>query len=269
MATTIAANAWVDPRAEIDEDVEIGPFSMIGAGVRIGRGTKLYNHVTLIGSVTLGRDNVLFPNVVIGAEPQDVSYEGGDTRVEIADGNTFREGVTINRASEKEEGVTRIGSHNFLMANCHVAHDCQLGDHIMIANGSLLAGHVHVHSHAAVSGGCGIHQFVTLGSYSFLGSLSRALHDLPPFMLCEGIPARPRCINIVALKRNNFTREQVDPLAAAHKLLYRSKVGLAHAREILKANGNLTAEVEQLCAFVEGQHVGRHGRGREGLRSAA
>ena len=269
MATTIAANAWVDPRAEIDEDVEIGPFCTIGPGARIGRGTRLLNHVTLMGSVTLGRDNVLFPNVVIGAEPQDVSYEGSDTRVEIGDGNTFREGVTVNRASEKEDGITRIGSRNFLMANCHVAHDCKLGDHIQIANGTLLAGHVHVHDHASISGGCGIHQFVTIGSYSFLGSISRALHDLPPFMLCEGIPAQPRCINIVALKRNDFTRDRIDPLAAAHKLLYRAKVGLAQARDVLAANDQMSPDVIDLLTFIEGQHQGRHGRGRDALRRAA
>lgn len=268
MATTIAANAWVDPRAELDQDVVIGPFCMIGAGARIGRGTKLYNNVTLMGNVTLGCDNVLFPNVVVGAEPQDVSYEGGDTRVEIGDANTLREGVTVNRASEKEDGVTRIGSHNFLMANCHVAHDCKLGSHILIANGSLLAGHVHVHDFAAISGGVGVHQFVTIGSYSFISALSRALHDVPPFMLVEGIPARPRCINIVALKRNDFTADRVELIAAAHRLLYRSKVGLNHAREILRANNQLSPDVEQLLAFIEGQQVGKHGRGREVRRAA-
>ncbi|RIK85614.1 MAG: acyl-ACP--UDP-N-acetylglucosamine O-acyltransferase [Planctomycetota bacterium] len=268
MATTIAANAWVDPRAELDEDVVIGPFCMIGAGVRIGRGTRLYNHVTLMGHVSLGSDNVLFPNVVVGAEPQDVSYQGSETRVEIGNGNTFREGVTVNRASEKEDGVTRIGSHNFLMANCHVAHDCKVGDHVLIANGTLLAGHVHVHDHAAISGGVGIHQFVTVGSYSFIGSLSRALHDVPPFMLVEGIPARPRCINIVALKRNNFSAERIELIAAAHRLLYRSKVGLNHAREILRTNNQFSADIEQLLAFIEGQQVGKHGRGREVRRAA-
>jgi UDP-N-acetylglucosamine acyltransferase len=221
-----------------------------------------------MGNVTLGADNVLFPNVVIGADPQDISYQGSDTRVEIGDANTFREGVTVNRASEKEDGVTRIGSHNFVMANCHVAHDCKLGDHILIANGSLLAGHVHIHDHAAISGGCGIHQFVTIGSYAFVGSLSRALHDVPPFMLVEGIPARPRCINIVALKRNDFSTGRIETLAAAHRLLYRSKVGLAHAREILAANDQLSADVEQLLAFIEGQQGGRHGRGRETRRAA-
>src|SRR5262245_19544289 len=268
MATSIAANAWVDPRAELDEEVEIGPFCMIGAGVQVGRGTKLLNNVTLMGNVTLGVDNVLFPNVVIGADPQDVSYRGSDTRVEIGDGNTLREGVTVNRGSEKEDGVTLVGSHNFLMGNCHVAHDCKLGDHILIANGSLLAGHVHVHDHAAISGGCGIHQFVTVGSYAFISALSRALHDVPPYMLVEGIPARPRCINIVALKRNQFTPDRVETLAAAHRLLYRSKVGLTHAREILTANDQLSADVLNLLSFIEGQQEGKHGRGRE-VRKAA
>lgn len=268
MATSIAANAWVDPRAEIDEEVVVGPFCTIGAGARIGRGTRLINSVTLMGDVTLGRDNVLFPNVVIGAEPQDISYRGSDTRVEIGDGNTFREGVTVNRASEKEDGVTRIGDHNFLMGNCHVAHDCKLGSHILIANGSLLAGHVHVHDHASISGGVAVHQFVTIGSYCFVSALSRALHDVPPYMLVEGIPARPRCINIVALKRNDFSPERIEPIASAHRLLYRSKVGLNHAREILRANDQLTTDVESLLAFIEGQHVGKHGRGREVRRAA-
>lgn len=269
MATSIAANAWVDPRAELDEEVEIGPFCMIGPGARVGRGTRLLNNVTLMGNVTLGVDNVLFPNVVIGADPQDISYRGSDTRVEIGDCNTFREGVTVNRASEKEDGVTSIGSHNFLMGNCHVAHDCKVGSHILIANGSLLAGHVHVHDHAAISGGCGIHQFVTIGSYAFISALSRALHDVPPFMLVEGIPARPRCINIVALKRNNFDADRVETLAAAHRLLYRSKVGLTHAREILAANNQLSEDVQGLLAFIEGQQGGKHGRGREVRRAAA
>jgi UDP-N-acetylglucosamine acyltransferase len=149
-----------------------------------------------------------------------------------------------------------------------VAHDCRIGDHVLIANGSLLAGHVHIHDHAAISGGCGIHQFVTIGSYSFVGALSRALHDVPPYMLVEGIPARPRCINIVALKRNEFPADRVEMLAAAHRLLYRSKVGLSHAREILRANNQLSADVEHLLSFIEGQQEGKHGRGRE-VRKAA
>ena len=268
MATSIAANAWIDPRAEIDEDVEIGPFCTVGAGAKIGSGTRLLNNVTLMGNVTIGQNNVLYPNVVVGGEPQDLSYQGTDTRVEIGDGNTLREGVTVNRASEKEEGVTRVGNNNFLMGNVHIAHDCKLGSQIVIANGTLLAGHVHVQDHASISGGCSIHHYVTIGSYCFLAALSRALHDVPPYMLVEGIAAKPRCINIVALKRNDFSTEAIDSLAVANRLLYRSKVGLVHAREILASKDQLTPEVENLLNFVEGQSEGKHGRGRE-LRRAA
>ena len=268
MTARIAENASVDPRAEIDSDVEIGPFSTIGPDVRIGSGTRLLNGVTVIGRVTIGRDNVIYPNVVIGGEPQDISYAGSDTQVIIGDGNTIREGVTINRGSEKEDGITRIGDKNFLMACCHVAHDCKLGSHIIMANGALLGGHVHVDDYASLSGAVAVHHYTTIGSYSFVGGLSRVLHDCPPFMLCEGSPARPRCINIVALKRHDFSAHVIDSLAEAHRLIYRGKVGVDPAREILRGNGQLLPQVNQLLAFIEGQQVGRHGRGREMRRAA-
>lgn len=269
MATSIATTAWVDPRAQIDEDVEIGPFSVIGPHVSIGRGTRLVSGVTLMGHVEIGRDNVLYPNSVIGGEPQDISYSGSPTKVILGDHNIVREGVTINRATEKEDGITRIGDHNFLMANAHVAHDCKLGSHIIIANGSLLGGHVHVDDHASISGGVAVHHYSTIGSFSFIGGLSRVLHDVPPFMLSEGSPARPRCINIVALKRNDFTAHVIDALAEAHRLLYRSKIGLDAAREVLRGNDRLVPQVNQLLSFIEGQQEGRHGRGREIRRAAA
>ena len=158
-----------------------------------------------MGNVTIGCRNHLYPGVVIGGEPQDISYRGADTKVVIGDDNIIRECVTINRATEKEDGVTRVGNHNFLMACCHVAHDCQLGDHIIIANGTLLGGHVHVHDHASLSGAVAVHHFATIGSYSFVAGVSAVRHDVPPYMLVEGYPARPRCINAVGLKRNNFS----------------------------------------------------------------
>ena len=268
MATRIAPLACVDPAAEIDEDVEIGPFTVVGPNVRIARGTRLMSCVNILGRVTIGRDNIIYPNVVIGGEPQDISYAGSDTQVIIGDGNTIREGVTINRGSEKEDGITRIGSKNFLMACCHVAHDCKLGSHIIMANGSLLGGHVHVDDYASISGAVAVHHYTTIGSYSFIGGLSRVLHDVPPFMLCEGAPARPRCINIVALKRHEFSSHVIDCLAEAHRLLYRAKVGLDPAREILRGNGQLVPQVNELLTFIEGQQEGRHGRGREARRAA-
>jgi UDP-N-acetylglucosamine acyltransferase len=268
MAIHVADNAAIDPRAEIDDDVEIGPYCVIGPHCRIGRGTRLENHVTLMGRVTLGQYNHIFPNVVIGGHPQDISYRGSDTSVVIGSHNIIREGVTINRASEKEDGVTALGDHNFLMACCHVAHDCKLGNRVIIANGTLLGGHVHIHDHASLSGGVGVHHYATIGSYSFVGGLSRVLHDVPPYMLVEGSPARARCINVVALKRNQFSAETIHCLAEAHRLLFRAKVGLDHAREILRGNDQLVPHVTALLSFIQNQQEGRHGRARERRRAA-
>lgn len=268
MSIKIAANAWVDPKAEIDSDVEIGPFCVVSAGARIAAGTRLINSVTIMGRVDIGRNNVIYPGCVIGGEPQDISYGGTETLVEIGDGNVIREGVTINRASEKEDGVTRLGSKNFLMACAHVAHDCKVGDHVIIANGSMLGGHVHVEDRASISGGVAVHHYATIGGYSFVGGVSRVLHDAPPFMLLEGSPARPRCINIVALKRNGFDAKEIDCLAEAHRLLYRSKVGVQAAKEILGNADRITPGVARLFDFIGGQAEGRHGRGRD-LRRAA
>ncbi len=268
MATYISAHASVDPRASIDDDVEIGPFCVVGPHVHIGRGTRLENNVTLMGRVTLGQYNHLYPGVVIGGEPQDISYSGADTQVIIGDHNVIRECVTINRGSEKEDGITAIGDHNFLMACCHVAHDCKLGSHIILTNAVLLGGHVHIHDHATLSGGVAVHHFATIGSYSFVAGLSAVRHDVPPYMLVEGYPARPRCINVVALKRNNFPPHVIDSLAEAHRLLYRARVGLENAREILRNNGHLCPQVNYLLNFVQEQHEGKHGRGRERRRAA-
>ena len=268
MATYVADNVYIDPRAEIDDEVEIGPFCVIGPRVRIGRGTRLENNVTVMENVTIGDFNHIYPGAVLGGAPQDISYCGTDTKVVIGNHNVIRECVTINRATEKEDGVTSLGDHNFLMACSHVAHDCRLGNHIILTNGVLLGGHVHVHDYASLSGGAAVHHFATIGYYSFVAGLSGVRHDVPPYMLVEGVPARPRCINVVALKRNNFSGEVIDCLAEAHRLLYRAKMGLEHAREILRSNGQLVPDVQHLLEFVDDQHQGRHGRGRERRRAA-
>ncbi len=268
MATFVADNVAIDPRAEIDVDVEIGPFCVIGPHVRIGRGTRLESNVTLMGHVSIGQNNHIYPGVVIGGEPQDISYKGSDTQVILGDNNIIREGVTINRASEKEDGVTSLGNNNFLMACSHVAHDCKLGNRIILANGVLLGGHVHVHDHASLSGGAAVHHFATIGSFSFVSGLSRVLHDVPPFMLVDGHPSRPRCINVVALKRHDITSEVIHCLAEAHRLIYRAKVGLDHAREILRGNDHLVPQVNELLSFIQTQQEGRHGRARERRRAA-
>jgi UDP-N-acetylglucosamine acyltransferase len=268
MGTRIAPTAVVDPQAEIETDVEIGPFCVVGPEVTIGRGTQLVSHVTLMGQVTLGQHNRLYPGVVVGGEPQDLTYRGEPTKVVVGDYNVIRESVTINRGTRKEEGLTSIGDHCYLMAGCHIAHDCRLGDRIVMANATLLGGHVHVHDDATFSGAVAVHHFASIGSFSFISGLSRVLHDVPPFMLVEGSPARPRCVNIVALKRNQFPDDIIQALSEAHRLLYRAKVGLDHAREILRGNGMLVPTVNHLLSFVQIQHEGRHGRGRERRRAA-
>jgi UDP-N-acetylglucosamine acyltransferase len=268
MATHVSDMAYVDPRADLDDEVEIGPFCAIGPQVSIGRGTQLLSNVTVLGSVTLGEFNKIYPGAVIGGEPQDLSSRDCDTRVVIGDGNVIRESVTINRGTEKEEGLTTIGNDCYLMACSHVAHDCRVGDRTVIANGTLLAGHVRVHHHATLSANIGVHQFTTIGSYSFVGGLSRVLHDVPPYMLVEGNPSRPRCVNVVALKRNGFPPEYIQALSEAHRLIYRTKVGLDHAREILRTHGKLIPPVNHLLNFIQDQQEGRHGRARE-RRAAA
>lgn len=269
MATTISAMASVDPRAELGEDVEIGPFCFVGPDAKIGDGTRLISHVNVLGRVTMGRDNVVHPFCVIGGEPQDISYKGAPTEVRIGDGNVFRESVTINRATEKEDGITAVGSRCFIMACGHIAHDCKLGDQIIIANGTMLGGHVHVYDHATISGAVAVHHFISIGSYSFVGGLSRVLHDVPPYMLVEGIPTRPRCVNVVALKRNGFSNDVIRALSEAHRLLYRSKVGLDNAREILRTNGSMVPAVNQLLDFIQYQQEGANGRGRDRRRRKA
>jgi UDP-N-acetylglucosamine acyltransferase len=268
MPTYIATSACVDPRAEIDDEVHIGPFCVVGPDVRIGHGTRLIANVTLLGHVAIGHSNQIYPNAVIGGEPQDISYTGSHTRVVIGNHNLIRECVTINRGTEKEEGITSIGDHNFFMACSHVAHDCRLGSHIIMANATLLGGHVHVHDYASLSGAAAVHHYATIGRYSFVAGMSRVLHDVPPYMLVEGTTARPRCVNIVALKRSNFPPHVINSLAEAHRLIYRAKVGLDHAREILRGNEQLVPQVNELLDFIQGQQEGRHGRRRE-LRRAA
>ena len=260
--------AAVDPQAKIAAGANIGPFCVIGPDAEIGRGTILHNNVTVMGKVTIGEHNVIYPNVVIGAEPQDLSFQGSVTQVIIGDRNVFREGVTINRGTEKEDGITSVGDDGFYMAGCHIAHDCRVGSRVVMANGSMLGGHVHIHDQVTISGMVGIHHFTTVGSYSFVGGLSRVLHDVPPFMLVEGIPARPRCVNVVALKRNDFPADHIKALAEAHRLIYRAKVGLEQARELMRGNDGLIPPVNHLLTFVQEQQEGRHGRSRDFRRAA-
>ena len=268
MTSYFADKSMVDPRAKIAPDVQIGPFSVIGPNVTVEEGTKIENNVTICGRVHIGKNNHIYSGAVIGGEPQDLSYRGEDTEVVVGDNNIIRELVTISRGTQKDEAVTTIGNDCYLMAACHVAHDCRIGDRVVIANGTLLGGHVHIHDDATLSGAVVIHHFTTVGSFSFIGGQARVSNDVPPYMLVEGSPARVRCVNVVALKRNDFPAETNRALAEAHKLIYRSKVGVDNAREILRSNGSLVPAVNHLISFIQNQQEGRHGRARERRRAA-
>jgi len=269
MAARIAHNVWIDPTAEIGEDVSIGPFCSIGPRVKIGRGTRLEANVTLMSHVTLGENNHVFPGAVVGGWPQDLSFSGADTWVRIGDGNIIREGVTIHRASEKENMVTEIGSSCFLMAYAHVGHDCYLGDNVVMANNVMLGGHAHIHNNVTIAGGAAVHQFGSIGEFSFVGGNSAVRLDIPPFMLAEGNPARPRCANLVGLRRNGFSEATILQIGRARKLIYRDKVALENARKQMEDSGPLAPEVSQYFDFIEFSRNGVNGRGREALRRKA
>lgn len=272
MPTRISNLAQVDPRARLGDDVEVGPFCVVGPHVEIGSGTRLESHVTIVGHTTIGCRNRFFANCVIGAEPQDVSYLQSATQLEIGDDNLFREGVTVNRGAEKEDHCTRIGNNNMLMANAHVAHNCHIFNRVVLVNGVLLGGHVHVHDGAIISGNSVVHHFSTVGTLAFVSGGCRVPHDLPPYMLAAGNDSPSvRTINIVGLRRAGVAEGTIRVLKAAHRMLFRECRPLAAARERLQEElqGILPFELTNLFDFLELQQRGKQGRAREATRNSA
>ncbi|MGH7128634.1 MAG: acyl-ACP--UDP-N-acetylglucosamine O-acyltransferase [Planctomycetaceae bacterium] len=269
MPTRISPLAEVDPRAELGPDVHIGPFCRVGPQVTIGERTVLDSHVVIVGPVTIGRHNRFAPGAVIGGEPQDKSYRESATRLEIGDRNVFREGVTVNRGAEKEDHVTRIGHDNLLMANSHVAHNCHIYNHVILVNGVLLGGHVHVHDRAIVSGNSVVHHFSTIGTLAFVSGGCRVPHDVPPYMLAAGSD-RPtiKTINVVGMRRSGMSEETIAIIKRAFRRLFREhkKIDEVYAAFHDELEGVFPYELTTLLKFVEQQREGRMGRGREALR---
>ena len=251
--TRIHPTAVVDGKAQIDHDVEIGPYAVIGPEVRIGAGSRIGPHVVLDGRVSLGRGNRIFPGACIGAEPQDLKYNGASTEVVIGDDNAIRECVTINRATHDGE-QTRIGSGNLLMAYSHLGHNCHLGDRIVIANGVAVAGHVVIGDRAVIGGVLGIHQFVHIGTMAMVGGMSRIDRDVPPFSVVEGHPGRVRGLNRIGIKRSGLA--ELDGGAQARQLqqvwadLYRGDAVLAEALKVARQQ-ELLPPAEILVSFLE------------------
>ncbi|HXY05193.1 MAG TPA: acyl-ACP--UDP-N-acetylglucosamine O-acyltransferase [Burkholderiaceae bacterium] len=246
-------SAIIDSKAQLGQDVRVGPFSIVGPRVRLGEGTEIGSHVVLDGNTTIGRNNRIFPFCSIGTIPQDKKYAGEDTQLVIGDGNTIREYCLINAGTLQGGGITRVGSDNWIMGYVHFAHDCLIGSNTIIANGVQLAGHVHVDDWTVIGGTAVVHQFVRLGAHSMCGGASVLVQDLPPFMVCSGYPARPHGIHMEGLKRRNFPAEEIAALRRAYRIVYRENRPLAEALVALEA---LIQELPEaaagpVCRFAE------------------
>jgi UDP-N-acetylglucosamine acyltransferase len=263
----IHPTAIVSPKARVHTEAEVGPYAVIGDDVEIGPGTLLMSHAVVLGPTTMGAGNRVFPNAVLGADPQDMKYRGGRTTLAVGDRNVFREGVTVNRGTETGGGITRVGSDNLLMACSHVAHDCLLADGIVIANGVLLAGHVRVDSHVHLMGLVAVHPFTSIGQHAFVGGYTPVSQDVPPFLIVYGIPPRVRGVNAIGLARHGFSPERIRALKEAHRRLYRSGALREEALLGLEQEHGDQADVRALIDFLKSTDKGKHGRAREALRA--
>jgi UDP-N-acetylglucosamine acyltransferase len=225
----IDARAVVDPAARIDADVYIGPYAVVGADVEIGRGTRIEPHVVIKGRTLIGADNHIFQFASIGDDPQDKKYKGEPTRLVIGDRNTIRECCTINRGTVQDRSVTTVGNDNWIMAYCHIAHDCVVGNHTIFANNASIAGHVHVGDHAILGGFTAIHQFCHVGAHALTSMFSYVSKDIPAYVTASGRPAEPRGINAEGLKRRGFTATQIRNIREAYRTLYRQALKLEEA----------------------------------------
>jgi UDP-N-acetylglucosamine acyltransferase len=242
--------AIIHPNARLADDVEVGAYSIIGEHVEIGAGTWIGPHVVVEGHTRIGMNNRIFQFSSVGAMPQDKKYAGEPTRLEIGDNNTIREFCTLNIGTVQDEGITRIGSDNWIMAYVHVAHDCQLGSHIILANAVQLAGHVHLGDWVFLGGLSGVHQFVRVGAHAMSGFQARLSQDLPPYVTVAGNPAEAQGINSEGLKRRGFSAEAIVAIKRAYKTLYRSGLSLNEAKAEIQSQASEHAELQLLADFL-------------------
>ncbi len=248
----IHATALVALRAELADDVSVGPYAVIGADVRIGPGSSIGPHCVVEGHTTIGRDNRIFQFASIGAEPQDKKYAGEPTRLEIGDRNTIREFVTINTGTVQDVGLTALGDDNWIMAYVHIAHDCRIGNHTIIANATQLGGHVHLGDWVFLGGLSGVHQFVRVGAHAMTGFQTRLSQDLPPYVTAAGNPASATGINAEGLRRRDFSPERIAQVKQMHRLLYRQGLTLTDGVSAIAAlRGQLEGSDDDIALMLD------------------
>ncbi|MBI5188653.1 MAG: acyl-ACP--UDP-N-acetylglucosamine O-acyltransferase [Nitrospirae bacterium] len=251
MKREIHPTAIVDPKAEIDEDVSIGPFCIIGEGVRIRKGTKLISNVIVEGNTEIGENCTIYPFTSIGLPPQDLKYRGEKTGVKIGDNNIIREYITIHRASVGGDGVTTIGDKNFLMAYVHIAHDCKIGNSVTMANVATLGGHVVVEDYAVIGGLVAVHQFTRIGAYAMVGGFSGVGQDIPPYTIASGARVRLFGLNTIGLKRHGFSDSTINELKKAYKILFREKRTVKDAIKKIQEDLPYTDKIRHLIEFIQ------------------
>jgi len=251
MARDIHPSAMVDPRAELADGVSVGPHSVIGPHVQIGAGTSIGAHVVIEGRTSIGAHNRIYHFVGLGAAPQDKKYAGEDTRLVIGDGNTIREFTTINTGTVQDAGITRVGDDNWLMAYVHIAHDCQLGSHIIMANLAQLAGHVHLGDWVFLGGMTGVHQFVRVGAHAMTAGHTYLSQDAPPFITAGGNPAQAQGLNAEGLRRRGYSPERIAIIKHMYRLIYRQGLTLEAARAQIGALAGQTPDADADIALMQ------------------
>ena len=246
----IDSTAIVDSHAELADGVSIGPYSVIGADVKIGAGTVIGSHVVIKGPTSIGKDNRVYQFSSIGEDPQDKKYAAEITRLEIGDRNTIREFTSMHRGTQQDNCVTKIGDDNLFMAYTHVAHDCIIGNNVIMANGASLAGHVHLNNNAILGGFTLVHQFTQVGQYSFAAMGSAITQDIPPFIMVGGKPTRPHGINSVGMERNGISAEDIRLIRNAYKIIYKMNLRLEDAIEKMEELASDSKQLTDMISFL-------------------
>ena len=252
----IHPTAVVHEKASVPKDAQIGPYCIIGEGVKIGRGVKILNNVVIEGDTEIGDGCAIYPFAVIGLPPQDMKYGGEKTGVRIGGGNIIREYVSIHRGSVGAEGLTVLGDNNYIMAYTHIAHDCRIGNNVVMANSVTMAGHVQVDDNAILGGVIAVHQFTRIGAFSMTGGFSGIGQDIPPYTIASGPRAKLYGLNLVGLKRHGYSKETIADLSRAYKILFRSKQTLKEAIKKVQEDITRTPELDRLLDFIKASKRG-------------